>query len=84
MNEAFEIEQIPELHDTLLIAGFDGWGNALDISRGMVDYMIRKLEAKPFASIKTDRWEEVPLDRLRVSFAPQRDARFALGFSVSF
>lgn len=36
------------------------------------------------ASIKTDRWEEVPLDRLRVSFAPQRDARFALGFSVSF
>ena len=27
--------------------------------------------------IKTDRWEEVPLDRLRVSFTPQRD-----GFSV--
>ncbi|MFC1822200.1 proteasome assembly chaperone family protein [Thermodesulfobacteriota bacterium] len=56
MNEAFEIEQIPELHDTLLIAGFDGWGNALDISRGMVDYMIRKLDAKPFASIKTERF----------------------------
>ena len=32
----------------------------------------------------TDRWEEVPLDRLRVSFAPQRDGRFALGLSVSF
>jgi hypothetical protein len=30
-----------------------------------------------------ERWEEVPLDRLRVSFAPRRDG-FALGLSVSF
>ena len=34
--------------------------------------------------IKTDRWEEVPLERLRVSFTPQPDGRFALGFSVTF
>ena len=34
--------------------------------------------------IKTDRWEEVPLERLRVSLTPQRDGRFALGFSVTF
>ncbi len=33
---------------------------------------------------RSDRWEEVSLDRLRVSFAPQRDGRFALGASVSF
>jgi hypothetical protein len=33
---------------------------------------------------RTDRWEEVPLDQLRVSFTPQRDGRFALGFSVRF
>jgi hypothetical protein len=33
--------------------------------------------------IRTDRWEEVPLDRLRVSFAPRRDG-FAVGLSVSF
>ncbi len=36
------------------------------------------------ALTKSDRWEEVPLDRLRVSFVPQRDGRFALGFSVAF
>ncbi len=36
------------------------------------------------AFTKTDRWEEVPLDRLRVSIVPQRDGRFALGVSVSF
>ena len=32
---------------------------------------------------RTDRWEEVPLDRLQVSFAPRRDG-FALGLSVWF
>ena len=34
--------------------------------------------------IKTDSWEEVPLERLRVGLTPQRDGRFALGFSVRF
>ena len=34
--------------------------------------------------IKADRWEEVPLERLSVSLAPQRDDGFALGFSVTF
>lgn len=33
---------------------------------------------------KSDRWEEVSLDQLRVSFAPQRDGRFSLGFNVAF
>ena len=32
----------------------------------------------------TDRWEEVPLDRLRVSFAPQWGGGFALAISVYF
>ncbi len=30
------------------------------------------------------RWEDVPLDRLRLQVAPQRDGRFALGLSVRF
>ncbi len=30
------------------------------------------------------RWEEVPLDRLRVRVAPQRDGRFGFGASVRF
>ena len=36
------------------------------------------------ASSKTDRWQEVPLDRLRVSLGPQRDGRFDFGASVRF
>ncbi len=36
------------------------------------------------SSTKTDRWREVPLDRVRVSLGPQRDGRFGFGASVRF
>ena len=36
------------------------------------------------AVFTTYRWEEVPLDQLRVSVGPQRDGRFGLGLSVRF
>lgn len=54
MEKAFEIDYLPELKDPLFIAGFEGWGNALDISRGMVDYIIRKLDGKFFAKVRAD------------------------------
>ena len=53
-EDTIEIKQMPELKDPLFIAGFDGWGNALDVSRGMADYMIRKLKAKFFGRINSD------------------------------
>ena len=54
VEESLHIEQIPELHNPVFIAGFDGWGNALDISRGMVDYLIRKLKATYIGRINPD------------------------------
>ncbi len=48
------IDHTPLLQDTLFIAGFEGWANALDVSRGMVDYLIRVLEAEPFARLDSD------------------------------
>ena len=33
---------------------------------------------------RADKWQQVPLDRLRVSVVPQRDGRFGLGLSVRF
>ena len=53
-SNSIEVEYYPELQDPLVIAGFEGWGNALDISRGMVDYMIQKMNAKAFATILSD------------------------------
>ena len=35
-------------------------------------------------AVKSDRWEEAPLDRLRVSVLPQRGGGLGLGVSVRF
>jgi len=53
-EQGIHIEKLPELKEPLLIAGFDGWGNALDVSRAMVSYLIRKLKAQYFAKINPD------------------------------
>lgn len=55
MNEkGIHIDYLPELQNPILIAGFDGWGNALEISTSMVSYLINKLGAKAFAAIDPD------------------------------
>ncbi|MFC1863031.1 PAC2 family protein [Thermodesulfobacteriota bacterium] len=54
MEKGLELEYIPELNEALLIMGFEGWGNALAISTGMVEYLIRKLDAKTFGKIGSD------------------------------
>jgi proteasome assembly chaperone (PAC2) family protein len=53
-SQGFQISEFPELKTPIVIAGFGGWGNALDISRGMATYLIRKLKAQMFASIDPD------------------------------
>ncbi|UCG87455.1 MAG: hypothetical protein JSW71_02610 [Gemmatimonadota bacterium] len=46
---------------------------------GLIGYGVGTL-----VSYTVSKWQEVPLDRLRVSLAPQRDGRLGLGLSVSF
>jgi proteasome assembly chaperone (PAC2) family protein len=48
------IREWPQLKNPLLIAGFDGWGNALNISVGMAAYLIRVLDARHFAALDAD------------------------------
>jgi len=55
MNTAgIHIKEWPQLNKPVLIAGFDGWGNALNISNGMAAYFIRRLKAKKFADLDPD------------------------------
>ena len=55
MNTAgIHIQQMPQIVKPVLIAGFDGWGNALNISNGMAAYLVRRLEAKKFADLDPD------------------------------
>ncbi len=48
------VEHTPHLDAPLFIAGFEGWGNALNVSKGMLDFMIRAMEAVPFAYLRGD------------------------------
>ena len=63
-----QISELPQLSQPLMIAGFDGWGNALSISSGMATYLIRKLNAEKFAKINPDtffRYDEArPIVRI--------------------
>ena len=53
-NPGIHIKELPQLKNPVLIAGFDGWGNALNISNGMVAYLIRRLKARNFADLDPD------------------------------
>jgi proteasome assembly chaperone (PAC2) family protein len=86
MNKpGIEITELPRLKKPLLIAGFDGWGNALKISSGMAAYLVRKLAARQFAKISPDafyRYDEArPLvvieDGVLKSLAPPGGVLYA-------
>ena len=48
------IEETPKLKNPIFIAGFDGWGNALNVSKGMLDFLISRLAARPIARLNPD------------------------------
>jgi len=52
--KGIKIHELPDLKNPLLIAGFDGWGNALKISSGMSAYLIRTFKAQRFAELDPD------------------------------
>ena len=66
---------------THLNGGRNDFSNELPPILGVLGGVVGALVGR---NTKTDHWERVPLSRLRVSLAPQRDGRFALGFSVRF
>lgn len=53
-EQGIVINRWPRLKYPLLIAGFGGWANALNVSRGTVDFLIRMFRARPFASINPE------------------------------
>ena len=53
-ERGIQIRELPQLKNPLLIAGFEGWGNALNISSGMVAYLIRRFKALRFADLDSD------------------------------
>ena len=68
-DHVIHIKELPQLKNPLLIAGFDGWGNALNISNGMANYLIRRLKALHFADLDSDTFYRYDDQRPRVSIA---------------
>lgn len=54
IDSSLKIHHLPRAEGALFIAGFEGWGNALDVSKGMVDFLIRELNAVRFAHLDPD------------------------------
>jgi proteasome assembly chaperone (PAC2) family protein len=50
----FHIHELPKLNHPVLIAGFTGWGNALQLSSAMAVYIVHQLKARKFAEIDPD------------------------------
>lgn len=53
-DTGIQIKKLPKLHHPLLVAGFEGWGNAMNVSSGMVAYLTQKMKGRPFASLNPD------------------------------
>ena len=49
-----QLDDVPLLKQPLVIAGFFGWGNALNVATDMIDHLIAALGAKSFARINPD------------------------------
>ena len=49
-----QLDDIPLLKQPLLIAGFFGWANALNVATDMVDHLVEAFAATPFARINPD------------------------------
>jgi len=50
------IEQTPEVSHPVVILGFEGWANGGNVAVGMIDYLIKKLDAIRFAKIDPDNF----------------------------
>ncbi len=66
-DNGLHIKNLPQLKNPLLIAGFDGWGNALNISKGMVSYLIRRMNAQRFADLDPETFYRFDDQRPRVN-----------------
>lgn len=62
-RRGIQIDALPELKSPVLIAAFDGWGNALQVATDTHDYLVQQFDGRPFARFFPDAYFR--LDRSR-------------------
>jgi proteasome assembly chaperone (PAC2) family protein len=55
-RKEIELDSVPNMENALFIACFEGWGNALEVSRGMANFLINKLNAEFFGKFDPDQF----------------------------
>jgi hypothetical protein len=53
-EQGIHLKYMPRLERPVMIIGFNGWGNAMDISKGMAVYLTKQLKGREFASLNPD------------------------------
>mgnify|MGYP000436381917 CR=1 FL=1 len=66
-SQRIHVERFPRINRPILIAGFAGWGNALDVSSGTVEYLISALDGELFATLNPDCFYRYDDNRPRVN-----------------
>jgi proteasome assembly chaperone (PAC2) family protein len=59
----------PALDEPVLVVGFGGWPNAGEVATSTIDYLVEQLGASEFATIVSDRYYLLSLNRPLVSIA---------------
>ena len=61
--KGFQVDRIPKLKSPILIAGFEGWGNAMDVSTETVLFFINQCKARSFARLDPDQFYQYHASR---------------------
>lgn len=61
-----ELEDLPDLHDALLIAAFEGWNDAGEAASGLIEYLADLWGAEPVAALDPEDYYDFQVNRPRV------------------
>ena len=67
MNEELEIDEKVQLHNTIMIMGLSGWGNAGEVSTFTVRYLADKLGANKLGEISPEMFHHYQIQRPMIS-----------------
>lgn len=63
-----EVDDLPELHDPIVIAAFEGWNDAAEAASSLVQHLADAWDAEPVAALDPEDYYDFQVNRPRVGF----------------
>lgn len=60
-----ELEDMPELHNAVLIAAFEGWNDAGDAASGLIEHLVEVWDPQPVAALDPEDYYDFQVNRPR-------------------